>query len=90
MPFSPSPPAATTAPSAAATWSATAPTPTRFAIGSALNCAVVVRGNHDRASTGQDDLEWFNPVARNAAIWTLRTLSRGKCRVHPGLFPAAR
>ena len=40
-----------------------------------LNCAVVVRGNHDRASTGQDDLEWFNPVARNAAIWTLQALS---------------
>ena len=28
------------------------------------NCSIVVRGNHDRASTGQDDLEWFNPVAR--------------------------
>jgi predicted phosphodiesterase len=41
-----------------------------------LNCSVVVRGNHDRASTGQDDLEWFNPVARNAAMWTLQALSR--------------
>lgn len=41
-----------------------------------LNCAEVVRGNHDRASTGQDDLEWFNPVARNAAMWTLKALSR--------------
>ena len=40
-----------------------------------LNCAVVVRGNHDRASTGQDDLEWFNPVARSAAMWTLQALS---------------
>ena len=40
-----------------------------------LNCAAVVRGNHDRASTGQDDLEWFNPVARNAALWTLQALS---------------
>ena len=40
-----------------------------------LHCAVVVRGNHDRASTGQDDLEWFNPVARNAAMWTLQALS---------------
>ena len=39
------------------------------------NCAVVVRGNHDRASTGQDDLEWFNPVARAAAVWTLEHLS---------------
>jgi len=40
-----------------------------------LNCAVVVRGNHDRGSTGQDDLEWFNPVARHAAIWTQQALS---------------
>ena len=40
------------------------------------NCSVVVRGNHDRASTGQDDLEWFNPVARSAAVWTLENLSR--------------
>ncbi|MEI9975499.1 MAG: metallophosphoesterase family protein [Ignavibacteriota bacterium] len=24
------------------------------------NCAVVVRGNHDRACTGLDDLQWFN------------------------------
>ena len=41
------------------------------------NCAAVVRGNHDRASTGQDDLEWFNPVARNAAVWTQENLSSG-------------
>jgi len=39
------------------------------------HCPLVVRGNHDRASTGQEDLEWFNPVARAAAVWTLETLS---------------
>jgi len=39
------------------------------------NCAVVVRGNHDRACTGLDDLEWFNPVARAAALWTQRNLT---------------
>jgi len=39
------------------------------------NCTVVVRGNHDKACIGQDDLEWFNPVARAAAQWTLRTLT---------------
>ena len=39
------------------------------------HCAVVVRGNHDRASSGLDDLEWFNPVARAAAVWTLDQLS---------------
>lgn len=31
---------------------------------------LVVRGNHDRASAGLEDLEWFNPVARQAAEWT--------------------
>ena len=40
------------------------------------NCEVVVRGNHDRASTGQDDLEWFNPVARSAALWTMDEISK--------------
>jgi predicted phosphodiesterase len=40
------------------------------------HCSTVVRGNHDKACTGQDDLEWFNPVARAAAVWTLAELSR--------------
>ena len=40
------------------------------------HCAVVVRGNHDRACTGLDDLQWFNPVARQAALWTLDHLTR--------------
>ncbi|MBS1857481.1 MAG: metallophosphoesterase family protein [Acidobacteria bacterium] len=44
------------------------------------HCATVVRGNHDRASTGQDDLEWFNPVARQAAVWTLEHLSPENAR----------
>ena len=39
------------------------------------NCFIVVRGNHDKACTGQDDLEWFNPVARAAAVWTEQTLT---------------
>ena len=48
----------------------------------------VVRGNHDRACSGLEDLEWFNPIARSAATWTgaaltpenlvyLRSLPRG-------------
>ena len=40
------------------------------------NCDVVVRGNHDRACTGLDDLQWFNPIARQAALWTLEQLSK--------------
>jgi diadenosine tetraphosphatase ApaH/serine/threonine PP2A family protein phosphatase len=39
------------------------------------HCLAVVRGNHDRACTGLEDLEWFNPVARLAALWTLEHLS---------------
>lgn len=39
------------------------------------NAAVVVRGNHDRACTGLEDLEWFNPVARAAALWTHEKLT---------------
>jgi len=40
------------------------------------NCAVVVRGNHDRSCTGLDGLEWFNPVARQAALWTQHALTK--------------
>jgi diadenosine tetraphosphatase ApaH/serine/threonine PP2A family protein phosphatase len=39
------------------------------------NCSITVRGNHDKACTGLDDLEWFNPVARAAALWTQQKLS---------------
>jgi len=37
--------------------------------------AVVVRGNHDRAAVGLTDLEWFNPVAKFAALWTSSMLT---------------
>jgi len=39
------------------------------------NVHVVVRGNHDRASVGLEDLEWFNPVAKAAALWTQQELT---------------
>jgi predicted phosphodiesterase len=39
------------------------------------NAAIVVRGNHDRACAGLEDLEWFNPVARAAAEWTHNELT---------------
>ena len=47
----------------------------------------MVRGNHDRASTGQDDLEWFNPVARDAAMWTQQVLSSENAEYILGLPP---
>lgn len=39
------------------------------------HAAMIVRGNHDRASVGLDNLEWFNPVARSAAVWTQQELT---------------
>ena len=39
------------------------------------NVAAVVRGNHDKACAGLDDLEWFNPVAKRAALWTRKALA---------------
>lgn len=35
----------------------------------------VIRGNHDRACGGLDDLEWFNPIARTATLWTIQQLT---------------
>jgi predicted phosphodiesterase len=40
----------------------------------AQNCEAVIRGNHDRACTDMTDLQYFNPVARAAAQWTLAEL----------------
>ena len=36
--------------------------------------AATVRGNHDKAVAGLMDLDWFNPAAREAALWTRRSL----------------
>lgn len=56
------------------------------------NVASCVRGNHDKAAAGLEDLEWFNPFARESALWTqavitnenltfLRLLERGPLRL---------
>lgn len=39
------------------------------------NAAATVRGNHDRAACGLEDLRYFNPVARTSAIWTREELT---------------
>ncbi|MGO9231337.1 MAG: metallophosphoesterase family protein [Bryobacteraceae bacterium] len=39
------------------------------------HCAAVIRGNHDRICTQDEDLGWFNPVARYAALWTAQALT---------------
>lgn len=35
----------------------------------------IVRGNHDKACAGLDDLEWFNAAARASAVWTQERLT---------------
>src|SRR5688572_2068453 len=37
--------------------------------------AIGVRGNHDAAAVGGDQIEWFNPEARAAMEWTRRVIS---------------
>jgi predicted phosphodiesterase len=39
------------------------------------NVKQIVRGNHDRVCAGLEDLYWFNPVARHAALWTRNVLT---------------
>jgi len=57
------------------------------------NVSSVIRGNHDKACAGLEDLEWFNPLARLSALWTqtvvqpaniqyLRGLAQGPERVN--------
>jgi diadenosine tetraphosphatase ApaH/serine/threonine PP2A family protein phosphatase len=59
-------------------------------------CALTVRGNHDKAVVGLIDLEWFNSVAREAALWNrknssqetlsaLRTLPQGPLLLDQGV-----
>ncbi len=39
------------------------------------NVDVVIRGNHDKVCAGLEDLEWFNPVARVSALWTMENMA---------------
>jgi predicted phosphodiesterase len=41
------------------------------------NVASTVRGNHDKAAAGLEDLEWFNPVAKESALWTQAVMKPG-------------
>jgi predicted phosphodiesterase len=40
------------------------------------NAVSTVRGNHDKACAGLENLEWFNPIARSSAVWTIGNLTR--------------
>ena len=35
--------------------------------------AIIVRGNHDKAVAGILSMDWFNPIARKAVIWTRKS-----------------
>lgn len=52
------------------------PDPNRVIDWCRASLSAVVRGNHDRACCGLEDLEWFNPVARAATVWTMGRLSQ--------------
>ncbi len=39
------------------------------------NVKWLVRGNHDKAAVGMEDLEWFNPAAKRATLWTQSQLT---------------
>ncbi len=51
------------------------------------NCSTVIRGNHDKACSGLENAEQFNPVAKQAVEWTHHALSdenREYLRALPG------
>ncbi len=49
------------------------------------NCHAVIRGNHDKAGVDLDGLEWFNPVAKRATIWTHGILTEANLAYVRGL-----
>lgn len=51
------------------------PHPSRVIEWVSKHCSAVIRGNHDKAVAGSEDLEWFNEVAQTAARWTMATLN---------------
>jgi diadenosine tetraphosphatase ApaH/serine/threonine PP2A family protein phosphatase len=53
------------------------PDPNRVVDWARTHIETLIRGNHDRACCGLEDLEWFNPVAQAATRWTMAQLSPG-------------
>jgi len=52
------------------------PEPNRVVEWAQREVHAVIRGNHDRACCGLDDLEDFTPLARAGSVWTIGRLSR--------------
>lgn len=42
---------------------------------SRVHVHTLIRGNHDKAVAGLEGLEWFNPMAQAATLWTHRQLT---------------
>lgn len=49
------------------------------------NLDAAIRGNHDRACSGLEDLENFNPAARTAILWTMAQLTEANVEYLRGL-----
>ncbi len=50
------------------------------------NCEVLLAGNHDWASLGMTDIEYFNEYAKEAILWTIKVLNE-KNRKTLSTFP---
>jgi len=48
----------------------------------------IIRGNHDKAVSGLDSVQTFNPIAASAIHWTKRTISRKNLEFLTGLKPS--
>lgn len=47
------------------------PDPDAVTVWARENVHLIIRGNHDKGCAGLEDLDWFNPVARASALWTM-------------------
>lgn len=61
------------------------PDPVSVVVWAAQNCSAVVRGNHDKACADSEELDWFNPVARQSIQWTVSQLSQKQIQYLAGL-----
>ncbi len=48
-------------------------------------CKILLAGNHDGAVLGLTDIEYFNPYARAAVLWTRETMKKENASILKGL-----
>lgn len=56
------------------------PNPSEVVDWAQAHCKLVIRGNHDKAVSGLEGLEWFNEIAQESALWSQRQLSDHQIR----------